>query len=61
MGVDAVWRGVALGGATQLDRDALGAMVRRFEERREDNSIQLWSLLVLERWLVRQPVAQLAA
>jgi hypothetical protein len=33
---------------------AIRSMLDRFHANMEDNSTQLWSLLVLDRWLARQ-------
>ncbi len=37
-----------------VQMDAVRSMIQRFQSRREDNSTQLWSLLVLDRWLEQQ-------
>lgn len=40
--------------ADYINLKAVNSMIERFEANMEDNSTQLWSLLVLERWLQRQ-------
>lgn len=37
-----------------IDPGAIATMLQRFRTNMEDNSTQLWSLLVLDRWLSRQ-------
>ena len=40
--------------AEYVDPAAIRSMLDRFHANMEDNSTQLWSLLVLDRWLARQ-------